>query len=176
MAGDGMNRRNMLAMGLVLPALAACGRVGMPSFGATAGRGSGVYRINDAQAKAIPFRALDTVNAIRRASGLTQLQFDAALNAASLTHSRDMSVQNRPWHFGSDGSSPLARVQRLGYQGRFLGELISETFETEIQTVSAWMKDPNTRGVLMDPEAMRMGFAWYQESNGKIWWTLMTGA
>ena len=37
-----------------------------------------------------------------------------------------MSAQNRPWHFGSDGSSPLVRVQRAGYRGKLLGELISE--------------------------------------------------
>jgi uncharacterized protein YkwD len=175
MAGDGMNRRNMLALTASLPMLAACGSIGAPSF-ASAGRSSGIYRINDQQARAIPFRALDAVNAIRRASNLSQLRFSAELNAASLTHSRDMSVQNRPWHFGSDGSSPLLRVQRVGYQGQFLGELISETFETELQTISAWMKDPNTRSVLMDPAALDMGFAWYQESNGKIWWTMMTGA
>lgn len=175
LTGDGMNRRSMLAMMASLPALAACGGISMPSF-ASAGRSSAVYRINDAQARAIPFRALDSVNAIRRASGLSQLSFSAELNAASLTHSRDMSVQNRPWHFGSDGSSPLLRVQRVGFQGRFLGELISETFETELQTINAWMKDPNTRSILMDPAALSMGFAWYQEANGKIWWTLMTGA
>jgi len=170
-----MNRRNMLAVMASLPALAACGSIGAPSFAGT-GRSSGLYRINDQQAKAIPFRALDAVNAILRANGLTQLSFSAELNAASLTHSRDMSAQNRPWHFGSDGSSPLLRAQRVGFSGRFLGELISETFETELQTISAWMQDINTRAVLMDPQAMLMGFAWYQESNGKIWWTLMTGA
>lgn len=170
-----MNRRNVLALGLGLPALAGCGMFGGGSTPMVA-RASGVYKINEQQAKAIPFRALDAVNAIRAAAGLPQLSFSAELNAASLTHSRDMSVQNRPWHFGSDGSSPLLRAQRVGYQGQFLGELISETFETELQTISAWMQDPNTRAVLMDPAALQMGFAWYQESNGKIWWTMMTGA
>jgi uncharacterized protein YkwD len=175
MAGDPMNRRNMLVMALSLPAVAACGAIQTPSF-ASGNRASGVYKINDQQSRAIPFRALDAVNAIRRASGLSQLSFSAELNAAALTHSRDMSVQNRPWHFGSDGSSPLLRAQRVGFRGRFLGELISETFETELQTISAWMKDPNTRSVLLEPGALLMGFAWYQEANGKIWWTLMTGA
>jgi uncharacterized protein YkwD len=86
-----------------------------------------------------------------------------------------MSMQNRPWHFGSDGSSPLLRVQRVGYTGAFLGELISETYETELETLSAWMNDVNTRAVLMDPTAREIGFAWFQESSGKIWWTLLTG-
>jgi uncharacterized protein YkwD len=87
-----------------------------------------------------------------------------------------MSVQNRPWHFGSDGSSPLVRVQRVGYPGKLLGELISETYQTELETLAAWMELPDTRGVLLDPAARQMGFAWFQEAPGKIWWTLLTGA
>ncbi len=172
-----MNRRSALSFGLAAVILSACG-LQAPSFGGsgTAPRRSGVYKINETQAQAIPFRALDAINAIRTRAGLATLQFSAALNAASLTHSRDMSVQNRPWHFGSDGSSPLLRAQRVGYQGRFLGEVISETFDTELQTINAWLQDPSTRAVLLDPAAIYMGFAWYQESNGKIWWTLMTGA
>jgi uncharacterized protein YkwD len=62
----------------------------------------------------IKFRLLDSVNTLRGAQSLPPLTFDARLNAAAATHSRDMSVQNRPWHFGSDGSSPLVRVQRSG--------------------------------------------------------------
>jgi uncharacterized protein YkwD len=117
----------------------------------------------------------DSVNALRQAAGSAPVTLNAQLTAAAATHSRDMSVQNRPWHFGSDGSSPLLRAQRVGFRGRFLGELISETFETELQTISAWMKDPSTRSVLLDPAATLLGFAWFQEPNGKIWWTLMTG-
>jgi len=97
------------------------------------------------------------------------------LNAAASTHSRDMSVQNRPWHFGSDGSSPLDRVQRAGYVGVLIGEVISETYESETETLAAWMDEVGTREVLMDPRAAQMGFSWFQESNGKIWWTLVLG-
>jgi len=84
-------------------------------------------------------------------------------------------VQNRPWHFGSDGSSPLERVQRVGYTGRFLGEVISESNDSEIETLRAWMDQPDTRVVIMDPAASDMGLAWFQEPSGKIWWTLVTG-
>lgn len=86
-----------------------------------------------------------------------------------------MSVQNRPWHFGSDGSSPVDRVQRVGYEGQLVGETISETYETELETLAAWMDEPNTRGVILSPAAREMGFAWKQENSGKIWWTLVLG-
>lgn len=134
-----------------------------------------VYKITAKQQDEIPYRLLDSVNTLRSARGLVPMQLNATLNAAAATHSRDMSVQNRPWHFGSDGSSPLVRVQRVGYTGKLLGELISETYQTELETLAAWMAVQDTREVILDPAARDIGFAWYQEPNGKIWWTLVTG-
>ncbi len=135
-----------------------------------------VYRIAAGDEAAVQFRMLDGVNALRQAAGQAPLQMNAALNAAAATHSRDMSVQNRPWHFGSDGSSPIDRVQRVGYTGQMLGENISETYETELETLGAWMQVQDTRDVIMDPAARDMGIAWFQEPAGKLWWTLITGA
>lgn len=119
---------------------------------------------------------LDSVNAFRGAAGAKPVVLDAQLNAAAATHSRDMAIQNRPWHFGSDGSSPIDRLNRVGYRGRLIGEAISETYETELQTLQAWMQEDGTREVILDPQAGQMGFSWHQESNGKIWWTLVMGA
>jgi uncharacterized protein YkwD len=135
-----------------------------------------VYRIQGATAEKIPFRFLDSINTLRAAKGLSALTYNAQLNAAAETHSRDMSLQNRPWHFGSDGSSPLVRVQRVNYPGRLVGENISETYQTELETLSAWMQQPDTRAVIMEPAARELGFSWFQEDNGKIWWTMVTGA
>ncbi|RUS59605.1 CAP domain-containing protein [Pseudorhodobacter sp. E13] len=157
-------------------ALAACGTGNQIRVGSDGRPLPQVYRISAGQEQKIPFRLLDSVNALRSAKGAGPLQYNAQLNAAAATHSRDMSVQNRPWHFGSDGSSPLDRVNRVGYTGRLVGENISETFETELETLSAWMSEASTRDVIMDPNARELGFAWFQEESGKIWWTLVTGA
>jgi len=132
-----------------------------------------VYRIGPQDTDNIQFRMLDGLNALRQAAGAGNVQLNAQLNAAAATHSRDMSVQNRPWHFGSDGSSPLDRLRRVGYNGALTGETISETYETELETLAAWMNISSTRGVLLDPDATDMGFSWFQENNGKIWWTLI---
>ncbi len=132
-----------------------------------------VYRIRNAGK--VQFRMLDSVNSLRTAAGVAPVQMNAQLTAASATHSRDMSKQNRPWHFGSDGSSPIDRVQRAGYPGQMLGENISETYETELETLAAWMDEKGTRAVLLDKGAVNMGFSWFQENNGKIWWTLVMG-
>ncbi len=172
-----MNRRTVLLLGLASTGLAACGvGASQPSVGADGRPLPRVYRINGATAEEIPYRVLDSINTLRAARGAAPLALNAQLNAAALTHSRDMSVQNRPWHFGSDGSSPLLRVQRVGYPGKFLGELISETYETELETLTSWMAQRDTRDIILDGNARNLGFAWYQEASGKIWWTLLTGA
>ena len=99
----------------------------------------------------------------------------SGLSAAAAAHSRDMSLQNRPWHFGSDGSSPIDRINRVGYAGKLVGETISETYESELETLAAWMDETGSREVILDKRAVNMGFSWYQEKGGKIWWTLEMG-
>lgn len=169
-----MKRRSAIAL-LGLAALAAC-TTSAPQVGPDGRPLPKVYKIRPADTDRIYFNLLDSVNTLRQARGLTPLAYNAELNAAASTHSRDMSIQNRPWHFGSDGSSPLDRVRRVGYRGSLAGELISETYETELETLSAWMAQPETRGVILDPNANELGFSWWQEENGKIWWTLVTGS
>jgi uncharacterized protein YkwD len=159
---------------LVLAALAACAPA-PPRIGPDGLPLPEVYRIGRGDANDIQFRMLDSVNALRQAAGVPQVALNPQLRAAAATHARDMSVQNRPWHFGSDGSSPINRVTRVGYSGRLIGETISETYESELETLAAWMEMPDTRAVILDPRANQMGFDWYQESNGKIWWTLVMG-
>lgn len=162
-------------LGLILFAVAACAPAPAP-LGPDGKPLPKAYIIRPGDESRVTYSMVDSINALRRAAGLGELQLNSQLTAAAATHSRDMSVQNRPWHFGSDGSSPLERVKRTGYPGRMLGENISETYETELETLSAWMDLPDTRSVIMDPAAREVGFAWYQEPNGKIWWTLVTGA
>lgn len=172
-----MNRRTMLMLGGSAVLLAGCASsIGAgPQLGADGKPLPQVYNIAAQGPGTIEYRLLDSVNALRSSRGMVPLTLNAQLNAAAATHARDMSVQNRPWHFGSDGSSPLDRVRRVGYGGKLLGELISETYETELETLATWMAAPDMRGVILDPAATDLGFAWFQEPNGKIWWTLVTG-
>ena len=134
-----------------------------------------VYRIAPGDTEQVRARALEAVNTMRAERQLAPLQPNAALTAAAERHSRDMAAQGRAWHFGSDGSSPIQRVARAGYGGEMRGELVSETFESELETINAWMAERDTRAVLMDREARDAGFAWHQEENGKLWWTLVLG-
>lgn len=166
-----MLRRDLLVLGLASAGVAACaprvpiGADGLPQ--------ATVFRITEEDGRVIPFRMMESVNTLRRAAGAGPVQLDAQLNAAAATHSRDMAVQNRPWNFGSDGSSPVDRLQRVGYRGALVGEVISESFEDDSTTLAAWMSDRTSRDVIINPAATRMGIAWFQEPGGKIWWTMV---
>ncbi|HBV55021.1 MAG TPA: hypothetical protein DEF12_08320 [Rhodobacteraceae bacterium] len=162
----------LLSLTLVLSACAAP----QPTLGPDGKPLPKLYRISGNDTNKIQFRMLDSVNSLRSAAGAGAVEFDSQLNAAAATHARDMSLQNRPWHFGSDGSSPIDRARRVGFQGLYIGEALSETYETEVETLAAWMEDDGTRRVIVDPRANKMGFAWFQEPNGKIWWVLEIGA
>jgi uncharacterized protein YkwD len=168
-----MLRRKVL-IGMAATGLVACaapsGRIGPDGLPLPQ-----IYVISDSDVDAIQFRMEESMNALRQAAGVPPVALDAQLIAAAATHARDMSVQNRPWLFGSDGSSPLDRAQRAGFTGRLLGENISESYETELETLAAWMQNAETRSVILDRDARRIGFAWYQEPAGKIWWTLNVG-
>lgn len=170
-----MLRREML-MGLAAVGLAACDTAANRPLGADGLPLPSAYVIRPGDEAAIQFRMLDSVNALRRTAGVPPVELNAQLNAAAATHSRDMAVQNRPWLFGSDGSSPVDRARRVGFPGSLLGENISESFETELQTLGAWMAQRDTRAVILDPDARYMGFSWYQEESAKLWWTLNMGS
>ena len=160
----------------IAAALAAAALAGCTTPGAGIGPARGAYDLSAQPEGQVEFAMLDEVNALRAAAGAPALTLDAALSAAAVTHSRDMARQNRPWHFSSDGSSPLDRVRRTGFRGGFLGQVIAESFETERETVGAWTQEPGSREVLLNPAARQAGIGWFQEPGGKIWWTLVTGA
>lgn len=170
-----MLRRKVL-LGMAAAGLAACSGNSNRRLGPDGLPLPAAYVIRPGDEAAIQFRMLDSVNAIRQTAGAPAVELDARLNAAAATHSRDMAVQNRPWLFGSDGSSPLERARRVGFPGRLLGENISESFESETQTLAAWMAQPDTRAVILDPNARFMGFSWFQEDSNKLWWTLNMGS
>ena len=156
--------------------LAACAPVDTVRLGPDGQPVQGVQRLADEDADRVRERMLDAVNSMRQSRGAAPLSLDSDLNRAAMRHSRDMSRQSRPWHFGSDGTSPPERAWEAGYRGQVVGETVSETFETELQTLNAWMGERHQREVIVAPNARDMGFGFHQDSDGRLWWTLMTGA
>lgn len=151
---------------LALLALAAC---------STTQPQSGVLRIGAADADPIRLRHVDAVNAVRSQAGREPLRMSAELNAAADTHARDMSVQGRAWHFGSDLTSPRERAFRAGYRGEIIGENISEGADSDLTVLQNWLSFADTRDVIMAPDARGVGLGWFQEPGGKIWWVQLIG-
>ncbi len=164
-----------LVLAAALAVLAACQPVPEEQLGPDGLPLPKVYRLTEQDTARVQYRMLDAVNSLRGAAGRSRLELNSELNASAATHARDLSIQNRPWHFGSDLSSPLERAERVGYDKLALGEAISESFESEVETLAAWMQKDITRFVVLDPRATEMGFAWFQEQNGKLWWVMTTG-
>jgi uncharacterized protein YkwD len=169
-----MFRREFI-LGLTAFGLAACSSGPVARIGPDGLPLPTVYQIGPNDVDAIQFRMEESINALRQAAGVNPVSLDSNLIASAATHARDMSIQNRPWLFGSDGSSPLDRARRAGFTGQLVGEVISESYETELETLAAWTQDRDSRAVILDPTAQRIGFAWYQEPAGKLWWTLSVG-
>jgi uncharacterized protein YkwD len=72
-----------------------------------------VYRIDADSMSEVQARLRDALNTVRQQQGRGAVEYQVALASAAATHARDMSVQARPWHFGSDGSSPIDRARRV---------------------------------------------------------------
>lgn len=157
--------RPLLAALALLVALAAC-----------ESNQGGAVQLSQADAGAIQLRHLDAVNAVRAENGLPPVQLSAALTAAAATHARDMAVQGRAWHFGSDLTSPRERAFRAGYRGEIVGENLSEGSDSDLTVLASWLDFADTRAVILDPAARGLGIAWYQEPSGKIWWVQLLGA
>lgn len=121
----------------------------------------------------IALRHLDSINALRVERGLRALKLSAELNAAAETHARDMSNQRRAWDFGSDRSTPQSRAERAGFVGTVRGENVAESFLGEFYVLEAWLENRYSRAAIFDPEVTHLGVAWFQESNGKVWWVQM---
>ncbi len=168
-----MLKFSTLALVSVL-ALTACQKPG-PQLGPDGQPLPVAYKITNREAAQIPGRVLGQINLLRANVAAPTMIQNPMLDAAAKAHARDMAAQNRAWHFGSDGSSPLDRVRRQGFQGELIGEDISETYENELTTLNAWMQSRDTRDIIMDPRATAMGIGWYQEPSGKVWWVLVTG-
>ena len=105
------------------------------------------------------------------------LTVDSPLEQAALGHSNDMAVNNFFSHTGSDGSSPIDRMNDAGFAGFGWGENITaSTFDrTTDEIVDGWMGSDGHCANIMEPAFNIMGAA---TASNSMWnfWTLNLGA
>tara|TARA_Y100001934_G_C11806619_1_gene519618 strand:- start:70 stop:564 length:495 start_codon:yes stop_codon:yes gene_type:complete len=133
------------------------------------------YWISKSRAEKMHGKMVDAVNFLRIENSLREIVIHESLNLAASAHSQDMYQQDRAWHFGADGSSPIERIAKFGFTGELIGENIAETYEDDVSTLNAWMDQENTRSIILDKDANYMGLGWHQAEDGKIWWTQIFG-
>lgn len=168
-------RALLLAVALVVAGCAQLTPSAAPRLSKDGAAATASYPVTEKNIAAVRARALDTVNNTRASAGLPPVVLDEALNAAAMRQSASMSRQRRAWAFGEDGSSPVHRAAQAGFDGVLLGEMVSETYETEVRAIATWAGKEDLRAILLDPRATRIGLGAHQDADQKLWWTLSIG-
>ncbi|AHM03386.1 Putative transmembrane protein [Roseibacterium elongatum DSM 19469] len=118
---------------------------------------------------------LSALNTARRSDGQGPLVISESLCRAALSHARDLAGQGLVGHRGTDGSTPAMRAPRTGFDGRVLGEVVARAPDHEVSVLRDWLDQPESRAVLLDPQARQMGVARHVTPDGMGWWVLLVG-
>ncbi|WP_172327729.1 CAP domain-containing protein [Mangrovicoccus sp. HB161399] len=139
-------------------------------------RVAGSYNLRAGDMSTVQENMLESVNFMRQSAGAAPLGLSREMSAAAREQAEDISRQQRAWAWGSDWSSPYQRLARAGYSGKLVGELYSQSFDTELETLTVWLQDRDKAALIKDPDATDMGFAFHQDASGMTWWVLNLGS
>lgn len=117
-------------------------------------------------------RLLRAVNRQRARAGCRPVSPRGRLTRVARAHSADMARHRRLSHWGSDGSSPGARVRRAGYRPRATAETLTAGQHSPEAAVRAWMHSPAHRRAILTCSFRRAG-AGVVRGRGGPWWTLV---
>ncbi len=116
---------------------------------------------------------INDINRTRLENGGLPLEVSTRLSQASALHNEDM-VRNRFFsHTGSDGSDPMMRVTRAGFDAIMVEEMLAAANGDPSTVVEAWMNQ-GQRDVLLNPDLTHIG-AHYLFSTGspyQHYWTV----
>lgn len=117
------------------------------------------------------------INQRRQAAGLPALALNSALTQAARAHCHDMSGQAYPSHTGSDGSSASDRVERAGYAGTYVGEIIAWGTWGSDDAIEWWMNSGPHRSMILSAWATEFGVGYMRdpESLYENFWTVDFG-
>ena len=110
----------------------------------------------------------DALNAKRREAGLRGLKRSGQLDRIAEGHAADMTRYAFFDHTGSDGSTPLKRVRRTGYNACYAAENIAWGQTSEEQVFVEWHASPSHRKNNLSKKATHYGLG----RAGKNWVTV----
>lgn len=122
--------------------------------------------------------AVDSLLAIhnreRKREKLGPLKLSPKLSEAAAIHARDMAKHQKLDHTGTDGSTVVDRVKRVGYIYVRVGENIARGQRTVDQVMDTWMKSPGHRANIL-ANFNEMGAARVEDSEGMNYWCVDFG-
>jgi uncharacterized protein YkwD len=124
----------------------------------------GTQRSSTAQA------VFELVNSERAARGLPPMTYDSRLELAAQQHSEDQARRLRLSHTGSDGSTMVQRIDRVGFVWTSAAENVAVGYSTPVAVMVAWMNsDGHRRNILSSNTHIGVGLAY--GSDGQPYWT-----
>ena len=116
----------------------------------------------------LELRVFELTNIERMNRGIAPLTWSDSLAQAARLHSEDMSENGFMSHMGSDDSTPMDRMERVGFRFMRAAENVAFGQRTPEQVVEAWMNSEGHRRNILDPELRELGigfsdFAWTQK-------------
>lgn len=115
---------------------------------------------------------LQLTNEQRRRAGLQPLRLSSKLGQAAQSHAQDMAQNNIFSHTGSNGSTMVDRVKKVGYSYSTVGENIAAGGDTPAATIQQWMNSPGHRRNILNPSFTEIGFGYLSAPNteyGHYW-------
>lgn len=102
---------------------------------------------------------LAETNAARNENQLNELRMSQKLNQAAYFKAKDMFDKQYWGHIGPDGAKPWKWLQEADYAYSKAGENLAKNFYTAEAVNAAWMKSPDHRVNILEPDYTEVGFA-----------------
>lgn len=119
--------------------------------------------------------AVGRINDLRREAGLPALRLSRELSDAAQHHAVDLARRDDISHYGADGSTPVTRVARTGYDAVQTGENIATGQRSLDEVLVGWMNSETHRDTLLSRNAVDIGLALVYDPNTtyRTFWTMV---
>lgn len=88
------------------------------------------------------------------------MTWNATLETAAQTHTRDMANNNYFDHKDRTGGTPGDRAELAGYIAQQIGENIAAGLDTPRKVVDGWLASPGHCANIMNPQFRELGAAY----------------
>ena len=118
------------------------------------------------------------INQARISFNLKPVALVPVMSVAAQRHTNDMAFNRFTAHTGSDGTTPVDRLNQSGYTGSYRGEATAWGFDHPTGAVGFWLQSPPHRAILLNPYPTDVGVGYtYDPTAPSIYyWTFEFGS